>query len=119
MDSLDARGRTALWWACQRGDLPSAKVLLDFGANPNLPDIEGFSPFLALLSTDYPLKDSDRLDVIMLLIQHGANTDHCMRQGWKAIYLASIYDDTQVLEPLLSRWSSININAQDYKRKHL
>lgn len=40
INKVDAEGKTALCWAAIRDDLSSIAVLLDFGADPNIPDNE-------------------------------------------------------------------------------
>lgn len=44
IDSQDDDGRTALWFACNRRRTKCVKVLLEGGANPNLPDHSGRPP---------------------------------------------------------------------------
>ena len=44
IDSVDALGRTALSWSCQRNDIDSVKFLLTNGANTDLVDTSGCSP---------------------------------------------------------------------------
>jgi ankyrin repeat protein len=44
VDQVDYLGRTALSNAAARGDLESARVLLRYGARPDLPDPPGYTP---------------------------------------------------------------------------
>jgi len=41
---VDKHKRTALWWACWRGDWDSVKMLMDVGADPTLADADGKTP---------------------------------------------------------------------------
>ena len=44
LDAVDSSGRTCVSWAAARGDETSLKILLDYGADPNIPDIQGSMP---------------------------------------------------------------------------
>ena len=44
LDAIDSSGRTCVSWAAARGDETSLKVLLDYGADTNIPDIKGTLP---------------------------------------------------------------------------
>ena len=44
LDAIDSSGRTCVSWAAARGDETSLKVLLDYGADTNIPDIQGSMP---------------------------------------------------------------------------
>ena len=44
IDDKDADGRTALSWAAAKGDADAVKILLEFGANPNVCSRKGQSP---------------------------------------------------------------------------
>lgn len=41
IDNVDAQGRTALSWSCIRDDSSAVNILLKFGADPNIADMEG------------------------------------------------------------------------------
>lgn len=54
--------------AALHGDLASAKLLLDAGANPNYAGSNGFTPLMAAASGEDP-----NLELLQLLVQRGAN----------------------------------------------
>ena len=49
----DINGKTLLYCACQRGILSLVKKLVKFGANPSIPDDNGFTPLMAVVCHNY------------------------------------------------------------------
>jgi uncharacterized protein len=76
-------GWTALLTAVQNRHYQFAAYLLDHGANPNIANDGGWSPLYIAVDNrnieggDYPVRepDMDHLDIIKLLIAHGANVN--------------------------------------------
>jgi uncharacterized protein len=44
INEVDARGSTAMWWACDKGRSTTIRLLLRAGADATIPDHEGVSP---------------------------------------------------------------------------
>lgn len=83
VDARDADGRTPLHWACARGNVEAAKMLLRFGADPDVPDDIG----QACLRTS--LKTADTR-CAKLLVEAGAHLE--ARDNWQQTpFLASNY----------------------------
>ncbi|WP_221620510.1 ankyrin repeat domain-containing protein [Conchiformibius steedae] len=66
---------TPLHYAMQGGYADGAIVLLEAGANPNIPDRDGLRPLSMVGYT------ADRLDVLKLMLQKGANVHNLMGDG--------------------------------------
>ncbi len=65
---LDGHGLTPLHWAVMAGDLHVVRLLLEFGADPNLPSTEG-----AFATPYWNAKEDFGLEQIVALFeQHGA-----------------------------------------------
>ena len=60
---MDSNGRTCVSWAAARGDLPSLTILLDYGADPNKADSQGYTP----------LHHVHNIACAELLLSHGAD----------------------------------------------
>ncbi|MBQ3565302.1 MAG: ankyrin repeat domain-containing protein [Alphaproteobacteria bacterium] len=45
LNPKDNQGRTPFYFAIEKNNFPSAKVLLNFGADPNILDANGYNPF--------------------------------------------------------------------------
>lgn len=72
VNAVDARGRTALFIALERGDLPAAHMLLEQGANPNVEVVQqdgiSRSCLRFLVQSDYV-----NIELVMLLLAYGAS----------------------------------------------
>ena len=47
MNFANERNETPLMWACQSNNIEMVKVLMENNANPNIVDVDNFSPFMA------------------------------------------------------------------------
>lgn len=108
--------KRALLRAAFRGDFEMCKLLIDYGADYNAPDINGFTPLhvaaqeghntvIMLLcqqpsiniearnrdgTTPYILASQDgRVEVIKILTKFGANPNHSTIQGWTPLHFAT------------------------------
>ncbi|KNG91704.1 hypothetical protein ANOM_000252 [Aspergillus nomiae NRRL 13137] len=91
----DSKGRTPIAWAAARGDVCSVKLLLRFGADPNISCDTGNNPLLRSVRA----KSSE---CVRLLLEHGANARSKSTLGFTALHYAAYYrDDETYIEPLL------------------
>lgn len=80
-------GLTALLFAVRQGQIETAKVLLDGGADINQPDSDGNNAIiLALLNNHF--------DVAQMLVDRGADVNEANKEGRTPLYTAvEMYDD--------------------------
>ena len=100
----DSRGRTALSWCAQRGDIDSVRFLLANGADTNLDNYEGCSPLA------WAARGGHR-DVAEWLLCRSSGTEiNARRNGtWAAIHrLAVRWQDVQFLRLLVQHGADIN-----------
>ena len=71
INDVDSGGRTALSWAAQRGDAESVRLLLENGADPNIPP-PGSAGFKTALH--YAANTTASAECVSLLVEHGADT---------------------------------------------
>lgn len=88
-------------WAVERGNLSEVSRLLEKGANPDLPNKEGYTP-LMIAAQEKNLKMAE------LLIEVGAKLDLRNRFGETAIMLASYQGFTEMVKLLYIRGAEIN-----------
>jgi ankyrin repeat protein len=72
IDDRDADGLTALHWATARGNVDAVKVLLEFGAAPNVYSRRGHSP----LTWAAQSPSARRAEIVQELLNHGADVNH-------------------------------------------
>ena len=107
--AFSASGSTALHGACYWGQIPTAILLLDAGADPNAITRDGFlgiAPLgCAVATADVP-NPSDSEDVVVelveLLIARGANVNGRRRDGLTALHSAAWRGHRRVMEALLA-----------------
>jgi ankyrin repeat protein len=99
-------GRTALAWACRRGDYDAVQLLLRHGADPAIYDIRGNGPLhCAACSTDPRC--------IEALLSYNADVTHNNTRNESPIHYSLFYaDDPHYLKPLLD--AGADVNGRDY-----
>ena len=105
-------GFTALMYACDRGDLKIAKLLLQAKANPNIKrEVNGETALMNAIDGGSP-------DIVQQLLQFGADPNITERNGFTAIYLAiqqcystDHFEKYLEIIQLLSLQPSINLNV--------
>jgi uncharacterized protein len=75
-------GLTALIFAAREGDLQSAKILLDAGADVNQTSEYGWTPLLTATNNRH-------YQLAKYLIERGANPNIANKGGWTPLYLAT------------------------------
>ena len=90
-------GEIILEYAIYHSPLGFIRTLLDLGADPNYGDHAGFPSIIAALSTDR----ADRLDIIELLLSHGADIQQYGHNGYTPLHYAAAGDDVRAIELLL------------------
>lgn len=88
-------------WAVERGNLSEVSRLLEKGANPNLPNKEGYTP-LMIAAQEKNFKMAE------LLIEVGTQLDLRNHFGETAIMLASYQGLTEMVKLLYIRGAEIN-----------
>lgn len=100
-DTLDARSRSALWYAAQRCDQHSAKSLLGMGANANRADEEGYTPLHIAAS-------SGCVGLFGELLRAGATVDSRTYLGNTALLLSARRDSTAGAQALMEQGADVS-----------
>ncbi|MFC0820139.1 ankyrin repeat domain-containing protein [Moraxella marmotae] len=75
INDQDIYGMTPLHYAMRSENADAAIALLEAGADPNIPNIDGLRPLSMVGYTP------DRLDVLELMLKKGGNVHHIMGDG--------------------------------------
>ena len=95
IDTTDSYGRTVLSWAAQRGAVDTVKLLLRFGANPNLCTGRGHSPLMYAAEARDP-------GCLRPLLERGADVTQCDTEGQTSLhYAAGHRSDLAYYRPLI------------------
>ena len=101
IDARDHLGRTALWWAATRNDVPTLSMLVQHGANVNIGSKSGKRPL------DIALFYSPACARVLLI----ANADVITPNGddWPTLVTAAYYGTSiDIVEQILLRNTEIN-----------
>ena len=71
VDERDGFGKTALFTACEMGNEPMVKYLLEAGANPNIPGPGGCTPLMAVIEDGE--QHGPKIAMVKLLLHGGSN----------------------------------------------
>lgn len=104
VDTPDARGASALIYACGGGHQAIALQLLEAGADPGQVTTSGISPLVAAVN-------GHRLDMIGLLTTHGAEVDQRLPGGLTALSIACGQGHADMVKALVE--AGANVNAAD------
>ena len=97
IDQRDSQGRTPLAWAAYHGEVEAVKKLLQRGADPNIADLRGDTPFhLAACAGG-----CQATQCLASLLQVGADIDACNVWGGTALILSIRYRGRNSLKFLL------------------
>jgi len=108
VNALDRHGNTPLNLASQNGNLAISKLLLDYDADPNLQNSEGWYPMLYAAYLDY-------YALMKILLQHGSELNKQNRDGWSPLLYAVYYGRDRIAIDLIKAGADVNlINNQGY-----
>ena len=104
INAQSAKGKTALYFACQYNEMSCVQLLLDAGADPNIADNHRRRP-LSRASFE------GNKDIVLALLASGAHPNHTDDEGYIPLLAASENGHTNVITELLNR-STDSINHQ-------
>jgi ankyrin repeat protein len=90
--------------------IDAAKLLLDQGADVNLPELSGLYPI-------HRAALHGRLEIVMLLLEKGANVMTPTRNPGQAmpLFFAAQFDQADVVAPLLDKGANLEIGRRFYR----
>jgi ankyrin repeat protein len=107
LNDQDAAGRTALYWAVVCGDYQATHTLIEAGADPNICDLDGYSPLHRACAL-YRRK-SQTLKLVTALIHAGVDVNAVSNTYLEtAFHFATVCSIPAVVTLLLDHGSNIN-----------
>jgi uncharacterized protein len=115
---LDENGATAFLRASQSGDLTLMKLLLDHGADPNIPTVLGVTPLQVAAGIGwvegitYEWSEKDTLEAVKLLLDLGADVNAQADTGRTALHGAAHKGRPGVVQLLFDHGARLDV--RDY-----
>ena len=115
---LATEGATAFLMAADRADVPFLRLLLELGADPFVPNVEGSTPLMAAagLGTSAPEEEagseSEARDAVQLLLDLGADIDAVDENGDTAMHGAAYGSFPTVVQLLSDNGADIEVWSQ-------
>ena len=103
---MNENGATPYLRAALSGDVKVMKMLLPYGADPNLPAVDGTTPLMALAGVGFAegfishWSPQETLDAMRLAVELGADVRGTNRRGLSAMHGAAHRGDDQVIQAL-------------------
>jgi uncharacterized protein len=118
-DMMLTMGTTPLLRAAKAGDVEAVRLLLQHGANPNLPNIQGVTPVMAAAGLGSNEIDTrgrfktvpDQVACIDLLVKAGGDVNARDNKGQSALHGAALFGYDDIIKDLVAH--NADINAKD------
>ncbi len=116
VNAVNAKGKTALHYAANRGDAESVKALIAAGATVSARDHDGNTPLIlaaGAFASNLTWKGKERSvrdshEVLTLLLAHGADVNAHSKEGLTPLAAASLHGDALWVETLLKAGAKID-----------
>jgi ankyrin repeat protein len=120
-DIMLTMGTTPLLRAAKAGDAEATRLLLEHGANPNLPNIQGVTAVMAAAGLGSNEIDTrgrfktqpDQVACIDLIVKAGGDVNAHDNRGQTALHGAALFGYDDVIKDLMAH--NADINAKDLK----
>ena len=115
---LGMEGATAFLMAADRADVPFMRLLLELGADPFVPNVEGSTPLMAAagLGTTAPEEEAgseaEARDAVRLLLDLGADIDAVDDNGDTAMHGAAFASFPTVVQQLADNGADVRVWTQ-------
>lgn len=109
-------GNTALHIAVMLVDLENVKLLLDFGADRNAMNHEGYMPFFSIFNGKRFKIENTSLEIIKLVMPLNVDWTKCDKNGRLMLYSIFVNSSVDFLRIFLDTYL-INLNARDTNGK--
>lgn len=115
----DTAGATAFWRAASSTDLAAMKLLVAYGANPDLPTLDGTSPLEAACGIGwgyhYSMNAPDYtwMDAVKYLVRLGADVNHADNRGYTPLHGAAYIGNDELIQYLVDHGADVKAVAKD------
>jgi ankyrin repeat protein len=116
---VDFTGQTPFLRAALSGDTATMRLLLEYGADPNLPTFAGTTPLMAaagvnwVVAQTYTESPQARLDAVKLCLELGADLNATNSMGLTALLGAANRGSNDIIELLAGRGARLDIKDRE------
>jgi ankyrin repeat protein len=110
---VDFTGQTPFLRAALAGDVPAMRLLLEHGADPNLPTQAGTTPLMAaagvnwVVAQTYTVSKEALLEALDLCFEHGADVNAANSMGLTALLGAANRGSNEIIAKLAARGADL------------
>jgi ankyrin repeat protein len=112
---VDFTGQTPFLRAALSGDVAAMRLLLEHGADPNLPTQAGTTPLMAasgvnwVVAQTYTESPQSQLDAIQLCLEHGADVNAANSMGLTALLGAANRGANDIIRLLVANGARVDV----------
>jgi ankyrin repeat protein len=115
---VDTAGATAFWRAAQSSDVEAMHLLVDHGADPDIPTIHGTTPLMAAAGIGwgyhYSMNAPDSwMEGVKYCVQLGADVNTGDDRGYTALHGAAYLGNDEMIHYLIDHGADIKAVAKD------
>ncbi len=116
---VDTAGATAFWRAAQSTDLDAMKLLVEHGADPDIPSLGGDTPLMVASGIGWGYHysmnapDSTWMDSLKYCIQLGADVNAADAKGYTALHGAAYIGNHELINYLIDHGADVKAVAKD------
>lgn len=115
---VDTTGATAFWRAAQSSDVPAMRLLVDHGANPDIPTAHGTTPLMAASGIGWGYHYSMNLPdswmaAVKYCVQLGADVNAADDRGYTALHGAAYLGNAEMINYLIDKGADVKAVAKD------
>jgi ankyrin repeat protein len=132
LEGVEPAGATPLWRAAEVGDVDAMKLLVSYGADPNIPTREGVTPLLVAAGDGFHGNDAvsvpyGRMPAVKYLVEEcGADVNatdnrggeatsilHTNTRAYTALHSAAARGDNEMIQYLVSKGARIDMAGKN------
>ena len=115
---VDTAGATAFWRAAQSSDVDAMRLLVQHGADPNIPTLHGTTPLMAAAGIGwgyhYSMNAPDSwIAAVKYCVQLGADVNAADDRGYTALHGAAYLGNDEMIHYLIDKGGDVKAVAKD------